>query len=356
MPPRYDRRCRYLTKKQIEQKLKNKETYVIRQKMPLEGEVAVRDALRGEIKFKAGELDDQVLLKSDGRPTYQLAVVVDDHLMRISHVVRGEEWIPSFPKNILLYKAFDWQPPIFIHLPLTLNKGGGKLSKRQGDVAVEDYKNKGYLAEALINFSALLGWRPKHDKELFSLDELIKEFDLKDIGTSPAVFDILKLDYLNGYYIRRMEIKKLVKLCLPYLKNTDDKSSEYIEKVVALEQERLKKLSDIFELTEFFFTPKLEYPRELLAWKKISVREAQSNLQALAKVLDDIPDKKWQQEKIEKIIFKYLKENDLRVGEYLWPLRVALTGRKASPGPFEVAGILGKKESLNRINEAEQKQ
>ncbi|MEA3398659.1 MAG: glutamate--tRNA ligase [Patescibacteria group bacterium] len=352
MPPRYDRRCRYLDKKEIKERLANNEKYVIRQKLPLEGEVIVNDVLRGKIKFRAEDLEDQILLKSDGMPTYHLAVVVDDHLMKISHVVRGEEWIPSFPKNILLYQAFDWQPPVFIHLPLTLNKGGGKLSKRQGDTAVEDYRDKGYLPAALINFSALLGWRPKHDKEIFSLKQLIKEFKIKDIGTSPAVFDIEKLDYLNGYFIRQMDIEKLVELCRPYLKNISGQTSEYIKSVIALEQERLKKISDIAGLIDFFFLDKLDYPKELLIWKKLTLDQATANMNNLYKILVEIPDKKWNKEKLEKIILKYLNKNNLKTGEYLWPLRVALTGRKASPGPFEVASILGKEKSLDRINQA----
>ena len=190
LPPRYDRKCRDLSQAEVEKKLKKKEKYVIRQKMPLSGIVKVYDELRGEIKFNAKELEDHVLLKSNGVPTYHLAVVVDDRLMEITHVIRGEEWIPSLPKNILLYKAFDWIPPKFIHMPLTLNKGGGKLSKRQGDVAVEDYKAKGYLPEAIINFSVLLGWSPyaeaSRDKipkskisEILSLKELEKILIIK---------------------------------------------------------------------------------------------------------------------------------------------------------------------------------
>jgi len=198
-PPRYDQTCRDLSEAEINKKLNNKDPFVIRQKMPKGAEVIVHDELRGGIKFKCDELDDHVLIKANGIPTYQFAVVVDDHIMKISHVLRGEEWIPSFPKNILLYKAFGWTPPKFIHMPLTLNKGGGKLSKRQSDVAVEDYRKKGYLPEALINFSALMGWHPKGDNEIFSLDELVCEFKIKDMGISASVFDIEKLDYFLSF-------------------------------------------------------------------------------------------------------------------------------------------------------------
>ena len=223
-PPHYDRTCLDLAEKEVKKRLGAGEKAVLRQKMPLAGEIKVKDELRGEISFKAADLEDHVLIKSDGRPTYQFASVIDDHLMEISHVLRGEEWIPSFPKNILLYKAFGWQEPKFIHLPLTLNKEGGKLSKRQGDVAVEDYRAKGYLPEALLNFSVLLGWSPYIEKvsgesqsEILGLEEMIKKFEIKDLRTSAAVFDLEKLDYFNGYYIRQKPLGELAELCLPYL-------------------------------------------------------------------------------------------------------------------------------------------
>ncbi|MCK5510645.1 glutamate--tRNA ligase [Candidatus Parcubacteria bacterium] len=359
LPPRYDRCCRDLSEKKVEKKINSGEKFVIRQKMPLAGEVIVNDELRGEIKFQASELEDHVLIKSDGMPTYQFALIVDDHLMEISHVIRGEEWIPSFPKNILLYKNFGWEPPKFIHIPLTLNKGGGKLSKRQGDVAVEDYLKKGYLVEALINFCALLGWHSKCDSEIFSLDELEKIFTYKDMNISPAIFDIEKLNYFNGYYIRKMDLEKLVKIIKPYLEETIKKTSdkkkqtdEFIKNVVSTEQERLKKLSEIGELTEFFFVDKLDYPKDMLLWKKQEETDCKKNLETIKNILEKISENEWTKKSIENIIIKYLKNNDLKVGDYLWPTRVALTGKKQSPGPFEVAFVLGKEESLNKIQNA----
>lgn len=298
-------------------------------------------------------------------PTYQFANVVDDHLMEISHVLRGDEWISSFPKNILLYKVFGWEAPKFIHLPLTLNKEGGKLSKRQGDVAVEDYRSKGYLPEALLNFCVLQGWHPSasakapSDKkdEILNLEEMIKYFDYKDMGTSPAIFDIEKLDYFNGYYIRQMSLEKLTKLCLPFmgenLKLTKDprkQSDDYIKKAIGLEQERLKKLSEIGELTEFFFKDETDYEVKLLIWKKLEAGQVKENLQVIYDLLEKIAESDWLKEIIEKDIISYLKEKELKVGDYLWPTRVALTGREASPGPFEVAEVLGKEESLKRLN------
>ncbi len=350
--PKYDRACRDLSKEEIKKKLDAGEPYVIRQKMPLDESLKVRDELRGEIEFKTKDLEDHVLIKSDGMPTYQFANVVDDYLMEISHVIRGEEWIPSLPKNILLYKDFGWETPKFIHLPLILNKDGGKLSKRQGDVAVEDFKDKGYLSESLINFCALLGWHlPNDNEEIFSLEKLVEIFKVEDLRTSGSVFDNEKLDYFNGYYIRQMNLDELVELCKPYLeKELKGKDEYYIKKAIALEQERLKKLSDIKEATEFFFTDELKYDSELLIWKKLSKNEVKKNLEEVLGRLEKIPEENWTDNSIEDAIVTYLKAKELKLGDYLWPMRVALTGRKASPGPFEVAEVLGKEKTLERIN------
>jgi nondiscriminating glutamyl-tRNA synthetase len=359
LPPRYDRLCRNLDPKEVKEKIKNKEKFVIRQKMPLEGEVVVKDLLRGEIKFQASELEDHVLIKSDGMPTYQFAVVVDDHTMEISHVVRGEEWIPSFPKNSLLYRAFGWEEPLFAHLPLALNKEGGKLSKRQGDVSVEDFKKKGYLIEALINFCALLGWHPKGDQDIFTLEELIKIFRIEDIGISPAIFDIEKLDYLNGYYIRQKNLEQLTDMCLPYLEenislssNPVKKERAFIRSVVFLEQERLKKLSEISELTDFFFKDEIDYDKSLLIWKNLSEVQVKSNLQEIEQILSCLNDADWTTQRLNDVVFIYIKGKEAKVGDYLWPLRVALSGKKASPSPFEIAGVLGRSETLSRVESA----
>lgn len=359
LPPRYDRKCRDLTKEEVVKKIADGEPYVIRQKMPLEGEVKVFDELRGEIVFQAVELEDHVLIKTDGMPTYQFANVVDDHLMEISHVTRAEEWIPSFPKNVLLYKSFGWEVPKFIHFPVILSKTGGKLSKRQGDVAVEDFRDKGYIVPALINFNALLGWHPEGDNEIFSMAEAIEAFDYKKIGTSPAIFDIEKLDYFNGYYIRQMEAEELLEVTRIYLKENLEltkKSFKLEDKfllgAVRAEQERLKKLSDITEATKFFFYDKLDYEGELLVWKKMTAEMARENLVQVLELLDKIPEENWTDNSIEDAIFTYLKAKELKVGQYLWPMRVALTGQKASPGPFQVAEVLGRVETLEKIKTA----
>ncbi|MFH0951177.1 MAG: glutamate--tRNA ligase [bacterium] len=358
--PRYDRTCRDLSKKEVEKKIKEGASFVIRQAMPLSGQVVVHDELRGDITFPAADLEDQVLVKSNGIPTYQLANVIDDHLMVISHVTRGEEWLPSFPKNILLYQALGWTPPKFIHLPLLLNKGGGKLSKRQGDVFVEDFKQLGYLPEALINFCALLGWHPQTDNEILTMSQLLQNFSLDGLGSSPAIFDLDKLDYLNGYYIRQMALPNLTKLCRPYLADylaqatPEQQTSDYLQAVIRLEQARLKKLADIKDKTEFFFTD-IHYESELLIWKKSDQAKTKIALSELLAIMEKINKKNWTQGSLEETIINYLKAKEASLGDYLWPLRVALTGQKASPGPFEVGEVLGKDLSLARLQQAIEK-
>ena len=351
--PRYDRLCRHLTKEEVEKRLADGEKFVLRQKMPLEGEVIVHDELRGDIKFKATDLDDHILIKSDGVPTYHFANIVDDHLMEITHVTRGDEWLPSFPKNILLYEAFGWTPPKYIHLPLILNKTGGKLSKRQGDVFAEQYRDKGYLPEAIINFCALLGWHGKNDKEIYSLRELEKEFSLEGMGASPAIFDIEKLDYYNGYYIRQKSLKELAELCRPYLEKVGHKIKDpkRLENFVGLAQERMKKLEDVVEMTSFLFGL-AHYDKDLLLWKNLSVEETRANLQAVTLELGKIETNNWTKDYLEKTIIDWLKNAGKKNGDYLWPLRVALTGLKNSPSPFEVAAAIGKEESIHRLEKS----
>lgn len=345
LAPRYDRACRDISINESDIRAMAGESFVIRQRMPLNGEIKVHDELRGDIVFSTDDLDDHVLVKSNGIPTYQFASVVDDHLMEITHVTRGEEWIPSFPKNVLLYEAFGWQAPKFIHFPLILNKGGGKLSKRQGDVFVEDYRAKGYLPEAITNFCALLGWHPKSDQEFFSLAELEKEFSSNGMGISPAVFDLEKLDFYNGYYIRKKSDQELLELCREYLPKDEDDS--LLLGVVSLAKERMKKLSDVTELSGFFFTLP-EYDLNLLAWKSLSLEESIANLKELKGVLAN-NSIVWTKENLEELIFSWIKNNEKKNGDYLWPLRVALSGEKNSPSPFEIAAVLGREKTLARI-------
>ncbi|HNW55937.1 MAG TPA: glutamate--tRNA ligase [bacterium] len=360
-PPRYDRACRDLSLAEADKRIANGEAYVIRQKMPLTGEITVTDALRGNITFPAADLDDQVLMKSNGIPTYQLANVIDDHLMAISHVTRGAEWLPSFPKNILLYQAFGWTPPEFIHLPLILNKTGGKLSKRQGDVFVEQYLDKGYLPIAIINFCSLLGWHPQGEQEIFnSWEELIEQFDYHKINTSPAIFDPDKFLFLSGYHIRQLSIEKLTELLIPFLQKNQQltaqdskKDVNFSQKVAKLYQERLRYLSEIGELSHNLYLDQLGYEDpSILIWKK---SDALGTIEALKRDLDFIknyPENNWKTEQLLASTTDFLKNNGLAVGDHLWPWRVALSGLAASPSPFELADILGKNETIKRLEKA----
>ncbi|MCD4705975.1 glutamate--tRNA ligase [bacterium] len=345
--PRYDNHCRNLKPEEIETKIKNKEKFVIRQKMPLDGKIEVFDELRGKIEFDNKELEDQVLMKANQIPTYQFASVVDDHLMEISDVIRGTEWIPSFPKNILLYKAFGWKAPRFIHIPLTMSPKGGKLSKRDGDTAVEDYKEKGYLPEALINFSALLGWHPKDNKEIFTLDELIKEFSLKGMGVSSAVFDIDKLKWINGEHIREKSLKEFHEMALPYYKGLK-KDLDFFE-ISKILQNRTEILSEIPEMIEFFNALQ-EYNIDLFMNRKMKT-DKQISLEALKKsipVLENI--KNWKEKIIKEKLLNLVKDIGCKNGQALWPIRIALSGKQFTPGgAIEVAFILGKEECVKRI-------
>ena len=367
-PPRYDKKCRYLSKLEVETNLKAGQPYVVRQAIPEDGQTIINDLVYKEIKVENAILDDQVLLKSDGFPTYHLAVVVDDHLMQVTHVIRGEEWIPSTPKHLLLYKAFNWDAPAFAHLPVLLNRDRTKLSKRQGDVAVEDYLAKGYLKEAIINYIALLGWNPKSSQEIFSLEELIEQFDLEKVNKSSPIFDVDKLDWMNSLYIRKLTTPELTKLIIPYLVlgelikeeqgsfvTADGKvvSIEYLEKVTALEQERLKKLIEISDRVKYFFS-KPEYDPQILIWRKSNLETTRLSIQGLKEIFTNLPDEEFTKAKLEEIIKKFIAEKELDNGSVLWPLRVSMSGMEASPGPFEITEVLhfgyGKEEIIARLD------
>ena len=372
LAPMYDGKCRGLNKDEVQKLLNEKTPYVVRLKVPKEGFVEFKDLVYGKIRIENKTIDDQVIIKSDGFPTYHLANVVDDYLMEISHVIRGEEWLPSTPKHILLYKAFGWDMPEFAHLPLLLNPDKSKLSKRQGDVAVEDFLLQGYLPEALLNFVLLLGWNPKTEEEIFSLKEMIQRFELLGVNKAGSIFNTEKLDWINGIYIRKMNLDELTKLCVPFLieaklikevssikyqvSSTDEEIDfEYLKKVIALEQERMKKISEIGESVKFIFSDKLDYEKELLIWKKMTIEDAKNNLQLVFEELKNIDENNFQSEKLLEILNDLVEKNSLKRGEVFWPLRVALTGLKGSPGPFEVAEVLGKEKVLKRIEFAIEK-
>lgn len=368
-PPMYDRKCRSLASADVQAMLAQFGTVskkpVVRQAIPLDGQTVIHDIIYGDITIENKILDDQVLLKSDGFPTYHLAVVVDDHLMQISHVIRGEEWIASTPKHILLYKAFGWEPTQFAHLPLILNKDKSKLSKRQGDVSVQDFLKKGYLKEALLNFVVFLGWNPKTEQEVFTIDQMVEAFDLSQINNAGAVFDVDKLDWMNGLYIRSQSIGELTALLIPYwlesgqlvgagdeYKNNEGKviSRSYLEAIVGLERERLKKLSEIVDRTSYYFTT-VKYEKDILVWKKSTPEQTKEILIKLAAHLEAITD--YSEQALEVALKQFISDNGYDNGSVLWPLRAALTGLPASPGPFQIAAVLalgfGKEEVISRV-------
>ena len=349
--PKYDRRCCALGEDEIQSKIKAGEPYVIRMKIPDNRVIEVDDMVRGKVLFKTNELDDQVILKSDGFPTYHLAVVIDDHLMEISHVTRTEEWLPSTPKHILLYEFLNWPAPKWAHFPLVLNPDKTKMSKRGNDVALEDYVKKGYLPEAIINFLAFLGWNPGTDKEIYSIKELLKDFSIDKVHKAGAIFNINKLDWFNGHYLRQLTLDELANLVIPFLQESklinNNYDLAYIKKVLFLEQPRLKKLGEIGDRLAFFFKQP-DYQPSLLIWRDMPLKDAAESLKISLKIINEISE--FKRDRIEKIFLKEIEKTENKdKGRLLWPLRVALTGLKASPGPFEILEILGKKISMERI-------
>ncbi len=352
LPTKYDRTCLRLTPEEIESKRSANEPHVIRLRIP-DGETVFTDLIRGAITIQNSEVDDQVLLKSDGFPTYHLANVVDDHLMEITHVIRGEEWLSSVPKHLALYHAFGWTPPAFAHLPLILNPDRSKLSKRQGDVAVEDYLARGYLPEALLNFVALLGFNPKADQELYDLRELAELFDIERVNKSGALFAREKLDWMNGAYIRKKTADELVELCRPFVSASGQTVEETaFKKICTVEQERLVLLSDMVEKVKAYGELP-DYPASLLVWKKSSAEDARTELSAIRPVLQALPAETFSTiPLLDEAIRRYIEESGRQNGPVLWPLRVALSGASASPSPFELLWVLGREEADRRIEEA----
>lgn len=335
---RYDGSCR-------EKNLSSGE--VVRLKIPRDRKFEWNDLIRGTISISSDEVDDQVILKSDGFPTYHLAVVVDDHLMEISHVFRGEEWISSTPKHLFLYEAFGWKQTEFAHMPLLLNPDKTKLSKRQGDVSVESYIQKGYLPEALLNFLAIQGWNPSGSQEIYTRDELIAAYDVSKINKAGSVVNYEKLDWLNGHYIRLKPLDELTQLCLSYL--STGLAFERAKKIVSLFQERLTKLSDIAFLSAFIFELPV-YEPSLLVWKKSTVEKSSEVLQTLKNYCATLDTSLFDDnKKIEETILLWIKDNEFNNGDVLWPMRVALSGLQNSPPPCAIASVLGKDETIKRL-------
>lgn len=357
-PPHYFGKCANLTKETIKNYLEQKKSSVIRLRIHSR-KIIFNDLIRGEIEFDASLMGDIIIAKGLFAPLYNFAVVVDDFEMKISHVIRADEHISNTPRQILIQQALEFPMPQYAHLPLVLAPDRTKLSKRHGAVSVSEYRQQGYLPEALINFIALLGWNPGTEKEIYSTDSLIKDFSLERIQKAGAVFNIKKLDYLNGLYIRQKPIEELTEMCLPYfidsglIVKTEEKISlETLKKIVSIYQERLKKLSEISDLTDFFFKDKLNYNKDLLRWKEMTDNEIKGSLDKLEKILSKIKKEDFNKENLEKILIQEAEKIRDDKGRLLWPLRVALTNKRASATPFEIAEILGKEKTIERIKEA----
>jgi len=351
-PQKLFRRWLSLTSTEVQEKLQSGAPAVVRMKVPDGETVAFDDVVRGQVQFSSDLLDDQVLLKSDGYPTYHLANVVDDHTMEISHVIRGEEWLPSTPKHVLLYRYFGWELPVFAHLPLLLNPDKSKLSKRQGDVAVEEYRAKGYLPEALVNFVALLGWNPGTDQEIFSLQELIQEFSLERVGKAGAVFTIEKLNSMNSIHLRARSDGEVLKLTMVKAaleqKGWRGFSDSYLLSVIGLMKERVERVEDFATTAGYFFADPESYDEQSRAqtWKSgtaAHLRQVRARLSHL---------ETFDHAAIEGAIRATAGELSVGASHLIHPLRLALTGVSKGPGLFELMAVLGKETSLRRIDRA----
>ena len=347
----YDKHCLHLSKEEIEANLAAGKPYVIRINMPTEGTTTFHDDIYGEITVPNEELDDMILIKSDGYPTYNFANVVDDHLMGITHVVRGNEYLSSAPKYNRLYEAFGWEIPKYIHCPLITNENHQKLSKRCGHSSYEDLLDQGFLTEAIVNFVALLGWSPSSDNEIFSLEELVKEFDYHRISKSPAVFDMVKLRWMNGEYMKKMDDEKFYEMALPYLKEVITKDLDF-HKIAAMVKTRIEVFPDIKDHVDFFEKVP-EYETSMYVHKKMKTNE-ETSLQVLREVQPLLEAQEdFSNDALFEMLSAYAKEHGYKVGYVMWPIRTALSGKQMTPaGATEILEVLGKEESLVRIQAA----
>lgn len=357
LPIMYDKHCRNLSEEEIKIKIQAGEKYVIRMKIPDNEVISFEDKVFGKISVKTDIIDDQVLIKADGFPTYHFAVVVDDHLMEISHIFRGEDWISSTPKHVLLYQFFGWSLPTFIHLPNVLGEDKKKLSKRAGAVSVEDFVKKGYLSEALINFLVLLGWNSKTEQEIFSREELIKKFNLEGLNKAGAIFNYQKLNWFNKEYLKLMKEEDFKEKVLEFLpdeiKEKAVKNPELLEKFLFLIKERIEKFEDIKNLAEagefdyYFIRP--DYPKEkLLGKNEIDLDQTKKHLEKIVELLHKV--KNWLAEEIKIELWNYATEQGR--GNVLWPMRYALSGKDKSPDPFMLAEMFGQEETFQRLQYA----
>ncbi|HZR41152.1 MAG TPA: glutamate--tRNA ligase [Ktedonobacteraceae bacterium] len=361
LPPRYDRRCRYLT---AEERAANEAaglSWTIRFAMPLKGETVVHDQLHGDMVFHNTDLDDMVIIKSDGLALYHLAHLVDDHLMGITHVLRGEEWISSAPRHVQIYKALGWEPPLFYHLPNVLGKDKKKLSKRRNAPSWSDYKKQGYLPEAVFNFLALLGWSYDDKTEIFSKDELIQAFTLERIGISSGIYDPEKLLWMNGIYIRRLSLEELVERTLPYLERPEAEGGlpdsiqrpldrDYTARVLQLEQERLKTLGEAAYMVSFFYEKEITYDTTLLIQKGMDAPRTRDALIQARDLLASLES--WEHSSMETAMRELTARLGLKAGQMFGSVRTAVSGRTATPPLFQMMEVLGREVSLQRIEQA----
>lgn len=357
--PRYDGHCRNLTPEEVQEKINNGEPYVIRLKLPENTDISFDDVVRGKITINTKEMDDQVLIKEDGFPTYHFAVVIDDHLMKITHVIRGEEWLPSTPKHVYLYQCFGWKPPVFVHLSNILNDDHKKLSKRQGDVAVEDFLKKGYLPEALINFLALLGWSPENEQEIFSMDELKQSFDIHRISNSGAVFDREKLNWMNGQYIKKASNEVIVKGIKPFIEKdslihvpSDDQKESWLQKVAELLRDRIDFFAQAPEeleqlLDDHYQIDDSEEAQDILHAETVPI--LYHALESKIKEADQ-----WNADYIQKDIIKAIQKEHKKEkikGKMLYmPIRLILTGSMHGPDLALIMDVLGQETCLKRLH------
>jgi len=360
LPTKYDRKCRFLTKEEIQAKLDAWEPHTVRLKVPENTIIEFEDLVKWKIKVPSKDIDDQVLLKTDGFPTYHLANVVDDHLMWITHVIRWDEWTPSTPKHVIMYDAFGWEQPVFAHIPLLLWTDKKKLSKRTGDVAVENYLEAGYLTEALINYIALLGWNPKTTEEFFSMDELIERFDLKQVHKAWAVFDIERLKFFNAHYLKTTDTEQLYKKLTTYLTKYNPEllekiqkfSDDFNKKILNELKTKIKKFDEYEEQTTYLYWDAKIPEKDLLINEKMKIKDIDTVKKALEMAIDitsNNPDFDSIDE-IKNIFIEKIKEAEMKNGQVLWPTRVALSWEQYSIWALELIYILWNKKSTERLS------
>jgi glutamyl-tRNA synthetase len=355
LQPMYDKHCLYLSETEVKAKIADGIPYVVRLNVEPEKQIILQDVIRGEVVFNSSIVDDQILIKSDSYPTYHFANVVDDHFMKITHVIRGEEWLSSTPKHILLYDYFGWDKPVFAHLPLLLNPDRSKLSKRQGDVAVEDYRRKGYLKDALINFVALLGWNFADDKEYYLMNELIEKFSLEGVNKAGAVFNLEKLNWLNAEHLRKKPLPELILLLREELETTKYKVNEYTDEflglVIEAMKERVSFMKEIPEKGNYLFEDPSGY--DDLVVKKRWKPDSSQHLRKLSEEFSKLSDPS--KEDFENALRKTSEVLGVATGELIHPLRLAVSGVGGGPGVFDICRIIGKEKTILRLNNAIEK-